>query len=70
MNDALRSRLINFKFGQAASHLENEPEEVCALVNALAAMFGNSGCYGGEMGIVVSAALKSIGAVEFSRVTI
>lgn len=63
MNEKLKSRLSNYKFDQALLYLEGEDEDVQEVVKALAETFGSVG-WGltGHMGVIVEAALRSIGA--------
>ena len=61
MNDALQSRLYNYKFDSAAGHLGGEPEPVRDLVEVLARQYGNTGWIMGDQAILINAALRSIG---------
>jgi hypothetical protein len=59
--DKLIGRLFNWKFEQAALYIEGQPVEVCELVKALSATFGNEGwgeC--GHIGTIVSAAVDRL----------
>ncbi len=66
MNDHLLSRLFNGKFRQAEQYLDKEPEHVRELIRALHRSYGDPGtviAMEGDQGIIVRAALESIGAV-------
>lgn len=53
MNDALLSRLVNWKFQSAKGCLEGEPQQVKDVVEALSRSFGNCGWFDGDLGTVV-----------------
>lgn len=56
-NEALISRLSNYKFKSALNHLDGENEKVIKTVEALANTFENSGWIGGSMGYIIDAAV-------------
>ena len=64
MNPQLRSRLENWKFNQALSHLEGESREVKDIVEALARSFGNCGWIEGDQGTIIGYALTAICRIE------
>lgn len=57
IND-LRDRLLNWKFSQAAEHLDKLPkgmvgEEHANVIGALCRVFGNSGWLDGDLAVIV-----------------
>ena len=65
MNQNMKNRLENYKFSQALNFIENEPDEVLSVINALSTMYGNVGCgLEGASQIIVNAALKGIGVFD------
>lgn len=60
MNTKLKSRLENFKFGQATQYLDNESEYTKELVQSLSIMFGNIGWFDGELSIIITHAINNI----------
>ena len=61
LNEDLRSRLVNYKFGSALEYICDENEEVQDLVNALSDNFGDIGWFEGGISIIVRHALENIG---------
>jgi len=60
MNPKLKSRLENFKFGQATQYLDNESEYTKEWVQSLSIMFGNIGWFDGELSIIITHAINNI----------
>ena len=58
--ERLVSRLFNWKFTQATQCLAGQHIEVAETVRALSRMFGNCGWEDGDMGRVVSAAVRHL----------
>ncbi len=58
--DDLVGRLYNWKFKQALAYLDGQPDEVGELVRVLAATFGSGGWEDGNMGAIVSAAVRRL----------
>jgi len=60
-SEKLISRLANWKFCQALSHLKGQPQDVCDVIQSLGDTFGDCGWFEGRMGIIIGAALEGIG---------
>lgn len=62
LSEDCQGRLHNWKFEAAAKYLpDSDPtDHEHGLVNALAAVFGNSGWFDGRMGTIVSAAVSTL----------
>ena len=61
MNEDLGGRLYNWKFDQATRYLEGEPASLQHTVTVLARLFGDSGWFGGDMGLLVNVVVESLG---------
>ena len=64
LNEALQSRLYNYKFGSALEHIEGEKQEVRDLVEALGNSFSDVGWFTSDLSVIIMNALENIG-VEF-----
>lgn len=63
-NFPLAKALYNWKFSLAETCIENEPDSQIHVIAALAATYGNCGQFGGDMGQIIEAAVRSIAYFE------
>jgi hypothetical protein len=65
INQALISRLQNWKFSSALKYIDNEDENTQRLIHSLADTFGDCGwILDGNMSIIINNALENIGIFQ------
>jgi hypothetical protein len=67
LSEECADRLYNWKFEQALDYLGGATSGERQLVEALSATFGNSGWFGGSLGIIINAALRTLMPEEEDR---
>jgi hypothetical protein len=66
-SEDLINRIYNWKFEKALRYLDGQPDHVRREVEMMAEVLGNSGCFGGHMGGLVSLAV--IGLIGWENAT-
>lgn len=68
ISDDCFNRIVNWKFRSAFDLIDFDasPDER-EVIGALAAMFGNIGWFGGDMGLIVQQAIRSLDLSEVGR---